>query len=217
MTESLIAFFNEHINNPALVVLIIAIFPIIELRGAIPIGVVLGLNPFLAMLYAWIGSTFMSPILLLLLKPILELMKKWKPFRSLAFAVEDVFKGKADKMNKGEMAEVIEKRKKMLGIYTFVAVPIPMTGVWTGSAIAVFINLDFWRSFAMVAAGNLTAGLIVTLLSMLLGEKLDLVLNIFLILAAIILIIFIVKLAMKMRKNSKIKKDEQENNQDKQI
>lgn len=216
MTETLIEFFNEHINNPALVVILIAIFPIIELRGAIPIGVAMGLNPMLAMLYAWIGSTIMSPILLLLLKPILELMKKWKPFRSLAVAVEDVFKGKAEKMAKNEMAAQIERRKKMIGIYTFVAVPVPMTGVWTGSAIAVFINLDFWRSFAMVALGNLTAGLIVTLLSVLLGESLDLVLNLFFFIAAVVLLIFVVKLTIKMQKNKK-KNDQDKDNLDKQI
>ena len=63
-----------------------------------------------------------------------------------------------------------EKRRKMLmwGLFIFVAVPFPVTGVWTGTAIAVFLGMKFKDSFLPIVLGNLVAGSIITLLTFLL-------------------------------------------------
>lgn len=50
----------------------------------------------------------------------------------------------------------------MLGVFLFVAVPLPLTGVWTGTAIAVFSGLKFWQSILAAFAGNVVAGLLIS-------------------------------------------------------
>ena len=80
-------------------------------------------------------------------------------------------------------------------LFVFVAVPFPVTGVWTGTAIAVFLGLKFHESVLPIAAGNLVAGGIITLLTFLLGEKYTnyLIYALFVI-ALIMLVVFIVKI-----------------------
>lgn len=184
--------------------------PIVELRGAIPAAMTMGLQPLVAFALAWAGSAIVSPILLLILRPVLNWMKKYKLFASLAHAVEDGFKSKAMKvigkdgggMLDGAQLKKLE-RKKMLGVYLFVAFPIPLTGVWTGSAIATFIDIPFWKAMAMVWLGNLTAGGIVTLLAFFLKEHMNTVLDIFFVIVILVLLLFIVRTALKMVKNKK--------------
>ena len=206
LTDVIINFFQNLFHNDILTIITIGIIPIIELRGAIPVAVGLGMEWYEALLYCWLGSSIMCPILLLLLKPVLNFMKKWKIFRSLAEAVESMFTDKAEKVSK--KAESIAdakkaERRKMLGVYAFVALPLPLTGVWTGSAVAVFLGLPFFKSLIMVLLGNLTAGIIMTALSVFLKEYIDIILTVFLVIVLLVLIFYIVTLVMKMRKAKK--------------
>ena len=97
----------------------------------------------------------------------------------------------------------------MLGVYLFVAFPIPLTGVWTGSAIATFIDLPFWKAMLMVWLGNVTAGAIVTLLAFFLSAYMNIILDIFFIIVILVLVLFIVKTVVKMVKNKKQAQSEQ--------
>lgn len=210
MTEKIIEAVRELIGNDMLTTVLISMIPIVELRGAIPAAMTMGLQPLVAFALAWAGSAIVSPILLLILRPVLNWMKKYKLFASLAHAVEDGFKSKAmkvigkdgDGMLDGAQLKKLE-RKKMLGVYLFVAFPIPLTGVWTGSAIATFIDIPFWKAMAMVWLGNLTAGGIVTLLAFFLKEHMNTVLDIFFVIVILVLLLFIVRTALKMVKNKK--------------
>ena len=138
-------------------------------------------------------------------------MKKYKAFASLANAVESGFKSKAMKVvgeNNGELtAEQAKKleRKKMLGVYLFVAFPIPLTGVWTGSAVATFLDIPFWKSMAMVWLGNVTAGAIVTVLAVFLKSYMNTVLDIFFVIVILVLLLYIIRVVIKMVKNKKNK------------
>lgn len=209
MADRIIHAVRELIDNDMLTTVLISMIPIVELRGAIPAAMTMGINPIAAFALAWAGSAVVSPILLLILRPVLNWMKKYKLFASLAHAVEDGFKSKAMKVvgKGGEMldGEQLKKseRKKMLGVYLFVAFPIPLTGVWTGSAIATFIDLPFWKAMAMVWLGNLTAGGIVTLLAFFLKSYMNKILDVFLIIVILVLLLFIIRTVVKMAKNKK--------------
>ncbi|MDE6757872.1 MAG: small multi-drug export protein [Clostridia bacterium] len=211
MTERIIDFVRELIGNDYLTTILISIIPIVELRGAIPAAITMGLSAGVSFALAWIGSALVSPILLLILRPILNWMKKYKAFASLANAVESGFKSKAMKVvgeNNGQLtAEQAKKleRKKMLGVYLFVAFPIPLTGVWTGSAVATFLDIPFWKSMAMVWLGNLTAGAIVTVLAVFLKNHMNTVLDIFFVIVILVLLLYIVRVVVKMVKNKKNK------------
>lgn len=102
----------------------------------------------------------------------------------------------------------------MLGIYIFVAVPFPMTGVWTGSAIATFLNIPFFKSMMMVWLGNLTAGLIVMVLSIFLKDYVGIILDVFFIIVIAVLLLYVLRLVLKMVKEKKAKKQAENITQD---
>ena len=218
MTEKIIDFVRELIGNDYITTALISMIPIVELRGAIPAAMTMGIHPLLALALAWAGSAIVSPILLLILRPVLNWMKKIKAFASLANAVESGFRAKALKVVGAnadteltpELAKKLEK-KKMLGVYVFVAVPLPMTGVWTGSAISTFLDIPFWKSMFMVWLGNLTAGIIVTVLAVFLQDYMNIVLDVFLIIVIIVLLLYILRVVIKMVKSKKQAKEQAEN------
>ena len=88
MTEKIIDFVRELIGNDYFTTILISIIPIVELRGAIPAAMTMGISPWVSFALAWVGSALVSPILLLILRPVLNWMKKYKAFASLANAVE---------------------------------------------------------------------------------------------------------------------------------
>ena len=98
--------------------------------------------------------------------------------------------------------------KKILAVFLFVAVPLPMTGVWTGTAIAVFLNFRFRDMLFPIAVGNLVAGIIISALVELClritGSTviLDYILWALFVLAFVILIITIVKVSKSNTKQS---------------
>lgn len=205
MTQAIIDFFRELLHNDIATVIVIAMIPIIELRGAIPVAISMGMTAWEAFGWCWLGSVLVSPFLLLLLRPILNWMKRFKPFRALAHAVESVFRGRAEKVVSADSdfdPSVLERRK-MLGVFTFVAIPLPMTGVWTGSAVATFLDLPFWKALLMVMLGNVVAGAIITLLSYFLQAYVDLILGVLLGIVVVVLIVYIIMLVLRMRKQKK--------------
>ncbi len=192
------------IGNDYLATVIMSIFPLIELKG----GIVFAWEKFgfiVSFLLAYVGSTSVFFVIFFLLKPILNLLKKIKFIDRFAFKVEKYFADKADETLKKQQENsngkaMSEKLIKQLGVFIFVAIPLPMTGIWTGTAIAVFLNLKFKDSVLPIVIGNFIAGLLICGLSALcglVGISLDLVLWILFALAALLLILFIVKVAVK--------------------
>lgn len=205
MTDAVINFFRELLNNDILTIFIISMLPIIELRVAIPVAIEMGLSWYKAFGFAFLGSIIVAPILLLILMPILNAMKKIKIFRGLANAVESLFQSKAEsvrKKAKKASSKNTEDIIKIIGVFLFVAIPLPLTGVWTGTAVAVFLGLGFWKSLLAVSLGNISSGLIMTGLSLLFKDNLNLFLTIFMIAVLTLLIINIIYLVIK----SKLKK-----------
>ncbi len=208
MTDAIITFFENTLKNDILTIIFIAAVPIIELRGSIPVGVAMGMPLWEAFIWAWVGSSLVCPVLLLILRPVLDWMKKTKWFRSLALAVEGTFRSRAEKVVKeSERNDPKKMKKKMLGVYAFVAVPLPLTGVWTGSAIAAFLDMPFWKALVSVLLGNLTAGAIVTLLTYFFKDYVDIILTVFLIIVLVVLVFYIVMVAIKIAKNKKAEKE----------
>jgi uncharacterized membrane protein len=173
-------------------------FPLVELKGAIPIGTLLlgEENLLLSATLGYIGSSFICIPIFFLLIPIFNLLKKIKFVKKIVEKIELVFKNKAEKLaskNQGE-AESVKNKMLIWGLFIFVAVPFPVTGVWTGTAIAVFLGLKFRESVLPIAVGNLIAGSIITLLTFFVGEYVDLIIYVLFAIAIIMLIVFIVKI-----------------------
>ena len=193
--------------NPHWVTAIISIIPMIEVRGAITVGISLGLNEWVAWALASSSSIVVCPILLFFLKPILNLLKKVKIFKFLAQGMEDMFASRAKKLKSdSETGTVSEKtilHRKIVGVFLFVAIPLPMTGVWTGSAVSAFLDLKYRYSVPAIIIGNFVSGLLIMLLNMILGEHATLILFILLIFVLISIISVCTAVILRYKKKQK--------------
>jgi uncharacterized membrane protein len=137
-------------------VFLISAVPLIEQRGAIPVGILMyKINPLTVFIVSFLGSLFPVPFILILFNIVFEWMKKFKFLSKFNNFVDK-------KVRKG--SEKIERYKK-IGLIIFVAIPLPTTGLWTGSAVAAFLGLDFKKSFLSVALGGIISAAIITALS----------------------------------------------------
>lgn len=197
-------FIASLIGNDYLATILMSIVPLIELKG----GIVFAwdkLGFLMSFLMAYLGSTVVFVVIYFLLKPILNLLKKIKFINAFANKIEKYFQDKATEtlekqQQKQTRKPMSERLIKQLGVFIFVAIPLPMTGVWTGTAIAVFLDLKFKDVILPIVVGNFIAGLLICGLSALcslIGISLDLVLWILLGLALLMLVVFIIKVARK--------------------
>lgn len=204
-------------NNAYLTTFVISMIPMIEVRGAIPVATQMGMHPAVAYVFSAVSALVVCPILVFGLRPVLNAMKRTSWFKKLAALVEDLFRGKAQKIEQKAQTEassaelaVKARRKRVwtlaLGIFAFVAIPLPMTGVWTGSAIAAFIDLKPRYSIPAVVLGNFCASAIIALLTLVLGDKSSLILMILFIFVLISIVGLFVTLFIK---RSRRKKQEQ--------
>ena len=196
-------FISQIVGNDAWATIIMSFVPLIELKSGIVFARLAGLDFFLSFLYAYIGSTIVFIPIYFLLRPFLNLIKKVKIFSRIALKIETYFNSKADKAVK----EKSDGKKgltslglKKLGVFIFVAIPIPMTGIWTGTAIAVFLNLKFKDAILPAVLGNFVAGLIISILAEVCISVwsigvLDYILDGLFVLAVILLVVVIIKIS----------------------
>ena len=142
---------------PELIVVIISMIPVVELRGSIPVAILLFNIPWLeAAVLSIIGNMIPVPFLLLLIDWFLGLISKVKPGRKFT---EWLF---TRTRRKGKSIEKYEE----IGLVVFVGIPLPGTGGWTGALAANIFGLRFWRSMLFIFLGVVMAAIIVTALSL---------------------------------------------------
>lgn len=137
-----------------LVTFILGMTPIIEIRGAIPVGVSLGLSYFEAFIIGFIGNIIPIYFIVKYIRPLFDFFGRFKIFK----VIIDWATNKATK--KIEESEKLQNFTA-LGLFLFVAIPLPGTGAWVGSLIANFLNLPVKKAFWPLTLGVLTAGIIV--------------------------------------------------------
>lgn len=186
-----------------LAVFLLSIIPIAEARFAIPSGMSMGLSPGEAFGWALLGSSLMAPILLLVLIPIINALSKTKFFSKIGKFLYDKFekKSRSLKADVGGDESAASKRKisksdlkKMGGTALFVAIPLPLTGVWTGSAVASICKIGFVKGLVGVLVGNAAACGIITLISFLFAPYVNYITLAFFVIAVAVVIFLIVKL-----------------------
>ncbi len=148
----------DYLKNlpPELAVLIVSFLPIFELRGAIPLGVLYyNLPLWKTLILSLVGNLLPVPILLILLRPLSNLASRW----GITKMIFDILFGIARR--KG----VSVSRLKILGLYLFVALPVPGTGAWMGTVIAEVFNVGFFPALVSICLGVVTAGFVVAFVS----------------------------------------------------
>lgn len=153
MTDAIVSYFSQ--EGGLFAVLVLAMTPIIELRGAIPVGVGLDLDWRLVYLVSVIGNMLPVPFIILFIRPIIEYLARTKRFGKLAEKIKNRTMRKSDKVIK----------YKMIGLLLFVAIPLPGTGAWTGAALAGFLDMRLKDSVPMILLGVMIAGVLMMGLS----------------------------------------------------
>ena len=156
MTDAIKTFFLDIVGEE-LCVFFCSMIPIIELRGAIPIGFAFGLPWWQSYILAVVGNMLPVPFILLLIKAVITWMthSKIKFFNKLAAWLNRRVEKRRDKIEK----------YSFWGVCLFVAVPLPVTGAWTGSLVAAMIDMKFWKALLSCLFGVMIAGVIMTLVS----------------------------------------------------
>lgn len=148
LTETLGAHFG---------VMICSMIPIIELRGAIPLGAALGMPWWLNYICAVVGNMIPVPFILLFIKKIIAWMTSCRV--RLFNKIGGWLTRKAEK-NRAKI-----EKYSFWGVCLFVAIPLPITGAWTGSLVAAVIDMKFWKALLSCLLGVMLAGVIMTLAS----------------------------------------------------
>ena len=154
-------------------VFLISMLPIIELRGAVPVGAAIGLPFYLNYIVAVIGNVLPVPFILMFIPKILDLMEKVKIFRPIVKWVRqkaDKYKGKIITVKDESCVECGEDTETLnagffIALMMFVAIPLPGTGAWTGSLVAALFNLPKRSSMLAISLGVLICGVIMCLAS----------------------------------------------------
>ena len=134
---------------------LLSMVPIIELRGAIPLGMALGLPWYINYIVCVVGNFLPVPFILLFIRAILNWMKRVPRLDKIALWLEAKAAKKSDKVS----------RYATIGLMLFVAIPAPGTGAWTGSLIAALMEMRLKHSLISVFFGVIIAGAIITLIA----------------------------------------------------
>ena len=138
-----------------LVTLIVSMLPIVELRGAIPVGASLGLPVWQAAVIAMVGNMLPVPFIIAFVRTLMDWLRQ-RSDRARRFVAWLERKGS------GKKAERVRKAQ-FFGLLLFVSMPMPGTGAWTGALIAALLNMRMKRALPPILLGVLVAGLIVSL------------------------------------------------------
>ena len=130
--------------------------PVLELRGGIPFGVSLGLHPLKAWAVCVLGNMLPVPLIIVYIRQIFQWLRAKIPrLGNLIDRLE----------RKAHLKGRTVLKYRYLGLFLFVAIPLPGTGGWTGALVAAFLNMRLKKALPSIFAGLLVAGFIVTFLT----------------------------------------------------
>lgn len=198
-------------THSSIATIIISMFPLIELKGGIPVGMsqdfwgeyaLSGMNAFWL---ALLGSCLVVPIIALIFKPILNWLKRTRLFRKLGELIDEKVKKHSESIDAKVQKEETSVKKtwlKAILVFLFVAVPLPLTGVWTGTCVAVAIGLNFWQVCVSCILGNVVAGLIIMFVCSVFPQFTTIIFIIFLAIILCLVLYAIIKLIINKKKNN---------------
>ena len=200
----MIDFFVDNFSSCVfLAVILMALIPTIESKIAIPFGLSYAiwgeatLSPVVAFLCAYVGSMIPCIFIIIIIR---KLKNKTSGF------VCDKFLSKAENKYSKRLEKLSSKSKtfyKLSTLALFVAVPLPLTGVYTGSLIAGLSNLKIYQAFIAIAVGEFISCLAITLLCVLFEDSTFLILIASLIILAVFLIFDLIFMLVKNKRKLK--------------
>lgn len=139
-----------------LLTFLVAMVPVVELRGAIPFGVVRGLNLWTAIVASVLGNLVPVPFIILFIRRIFAWMRAHMPkLDGLVTRME----------KKAEKNRAAVEKYAFWGLAILVAIPLPGTGAWTGALVAAMMEMRLKRAFPAIVIGVVIAGVIVSVVT----------------------------------------------------
>lgn len=139
-----------------LLTFLVAMVPVVELRGAIPFGVVRGLNHWTAIIASVLGNLVPVPFIILFIRRIFAWMRAHMPkLDGLVTRME----------KKAEKNRAAVEKYAFWGLAILVAIPLPGTGAWTGALVAAMMEMRLKRAFPAIVIGVVIAGVIVSIVT----------------------------------------------------
>ena len=155
--DSLVEFFINLFGgiSKEVIIFIISLMPILELRGGLLAASLLNVEYITAALICVLGNVLPIPFVLLFLRYVLDILSKWNITKKIVNWLEKKVESKRDQIDK----------YGYFGLILFVGIPLPGTGAWTGSLLAVMLGLSRKKSFICILIGVLLAAIIMSILS----------------------------------------------------
>src|SRR5690554_866041 len=141
--------------NETLLVFFTSFLPYLELRGAIPLAFYYGARPWQAFLIGVTGNLVPIIPVMVVLSYLARWSNKYNIFYYLIKWIQRKTRKQQDKVHK----------YGFWGLMFFVAVPLPMSGIWTGAAVAYLLGIKKRHAFIALTFGTLIAGILVTLMT----------------------------------------------------
>ena len=129
-----------------------AMVPVIELRGAIPVGVAAGLPPAVACVTAILGNLVPVPFIMLLVRRIFDWLRDTRFFGPKITWLE----------RRAHLKGRRVRKYRLLGLVILVGIPLPGTGAWTGALVAALLDIRLRTALPAILLGLLIAGGITT-------------------------------------------------------
>ncbi|WP_122641327.1 COG2426 family protein [Romboutsia sp. Marseille-P6047] len=126
--------------------------PVIELRGAIPLGIAMDLHPVYLYLFCLLVSTIVAVPIVLVFRQVIDYLRHRKYFNKIVRWIDNKIDGRAKKL----------KSASIIGLILFVGVPLPTTGSWSAAALASIFKMRIKDALMGIFIGNAMAGIIVS-------------------------------------------------------
>ena len=169
---------------------ILSMVPIIELRGAVPLGIAMDLNPVYLYITCVIGSSIVAVPVVLLFRQVIDFFRHRKYFNKVIRWVDRKIEGRAKKL----------KAASIIGLIIFVGVPLPTTGSWSAAALASIFKMRIKDALLGIFIGNAIAGVIMMMVSLHLSDGI----NIGTLLIGLVIVIAGIFTIIKKKRNNKL-------------
>ena len=168
----------------------LSMVPIIELRGAVPLGIAMDLSPIYVYITSVIGSSIVAVPVVLLFRQVIDFFRHRKYFNKVIRWVDKKIEGRAKKL----------KGASIIGLIIFVGVPIPTTGSWSAAALASIFKMRIKDALLGIFIGNAIAGVIMMAVSLHLAEGI----TVKTLLIGLVIVIAGIFTIVKKKRNNKI-------------
>lgn len=202
MAEAIITFFEGLGWSGSAVAAVLAVIPVTEIKGAILFSAAMGGDVLFSVFVAYLSSVLLAAMLAFTVPRTLSLARHSALGGKVAAFLTDRLGARADRIASNAEKDGRREDARTFGVFAFVAIPLPLTGVWAGALLSALLGLKPRNAFFALAAGNFSAGGIVLAVALLAGDLASFVFDVFVCVAVAVLLCALLKTALSRRRRA---------------